>query len=182
MNTTFDIDAYNRKCRSDDRVYETTYRPSLRRPVLLLLLMAFVFLAGYASAQGVSETRNFARSGPYNSQWSDPAVGANTDRHQGRGPGTFEDAGKGRITFDVKADSKGNARIAVQDVGDTKNFKHLTLNGKKIDVPAPRKNGGWSYVNLSGLKAAWNTVTLRTHLKPGLPKTRQDGFGVKTCK
>lgn len=129
----------------------------------------------------LSQTRAFERSGPYASDWTAIPSGANPGAHQGRAAGVFEDAGRGRITFKVKTDAQGRARVAFQDVGDTGNFRGFAINGEAIDLPSQR-NGGWFTAELDfgvgGL--GWREVTARTTLRSGLPRSRQDGFGA--CK
>jgi hypothetical protein len=130
----------------------------------------------------LSQTRGFERSGPYSSDWSAIPAGANPGWHQGRKPGVFEDAGLGQITFEVKTDAQGRARVAFQDVGDTGAFQGFAINGEAIELPSQRRNGAWFTAELDfgvgGL--GWREVTARTTLRPGLARSRQDGFA--TCK
>ena len=130
----------------------------------------------------LSQTRAFERSGPYASDWTAIPAGANPGWHQGRQPGVFEDAGLGQITFKVKTDAQGRARVAFQDVGDTGNFQGFVLNGEAIELPSQRRNGAWFTAELDfGLGGlGWREVTARTTLRPGLLRSRQDGFGA--CK
>ena len=133
-------------------------------------------------ATTISQTRGFERSGPYRSQWSKPAREANERDHQGRRAATFEDAGLGTVTFEILADRNGRAVAQFQDVGDTKNFKSFSVNGRRLDIPAPRENRGIFRVALDFGKAGWQRVTASTTLRAGLPWTRQDGFSVGVCR
>ena len=124
-----------------------------------------------------SATRDFKRGGRIGSEWKSPATDGNTSDHQGRGVGTFEDGGQGMVKFKVKADADGKAVVGFQDVGDTKHFKSFLVNGEKIDVPAPGKNGGVLRVALDFGKAGWHKVVAITRLNTSRSGA-QDGFSV----
>lgn len=150
--------------------------------VLALLASASASFADPVSALSnftpdLSAVKDFKRSGSYASQWKTPQIGGNLVDHEGRSAGSFDDGGQGQVTFAVKAGSDGKATVVFQDVGDTKNFKDFTVNGKHIDVPAPRKNGGVLRVVLDFGKAGWHKVVATTTLKNNRAG-RQDGFSV----
>ena len=128
---------------------------------------------------GLSETRAFARSGPYSSDWSQVPDEVNPIAHQGREASVFEDAGRGRIRFKVKADANGRAWVAFQDIGDTVNFESFIINGETVDLPSQRRDGDWFTAELEfGVGGhGWHDVVARTTLRPGLARSRQDGFG-----
>lgn len=124
-----------------------------------------------------SETRNARRAGGYESQWSQLAERENLTDHEGRSAGSFEDGGKGVVRFGVMAGADGKAVVAFQDVGDTKNFKSFTVNGQKIDIPEPRKNGSILRVVIDFGRAGWHKVVAATRIDASRPG-RQDGFSV----
>jgi hypothetical protein len=152
-----------------------------------LPILAALFLATTADAAtitagiggGLSQTRGFERSGPYSSDWKSIPDVANLAAHQGRDADVFEDAGRGQITFKVKADANGRARVAFQDVGDTGNFHSFSINGQKVELPSQQRDGGWFTAELDfgvgGL--GWHQVVARTTLQSGLSRSPQDGIG-----
>lgn len=155
-----------------------------------LFIVVLLASAGSVSAAAVtlpgtgpiSENRGFTRGGPYDTKWKNPAETENTGDHQGRSAGTFEDSGRGQIEFEVKADKDGKAVVLLQDVGDTKHFGGFTLNGEKIDIPAPGKNASMLRVLLDFGAAGWHNVVAATTLKPGLKAGKLDGFSVGVCR
>lgn len=125
----------------------------------------------------LSDVRDLKRDGPYASEWKTPALEANHIEHEGRSVGSYDDHGRGMIRFAVRAGADGKATVSFQDVADTKNFKKFTVNGQKIDIPAPRENGSILSVVLDLGRAGWHQVVAVTELKGARPG-RQDGFSV----
>ncbi|MFQ8429965.1 hypothetical protein [Amaricoccus sp. W119] len=125
----------------------------------------------------LSAVRDLKRDGPYASEWKAPALGGNHVDHEGRSAGSYDDGGKGMVRFAVKAGADGKAKVSFQDVGDTKNFKKFTVNGQKIDIPAPRENGSILSVVLDLGRAGWHQVVAATELKSARAGL-QDGFSV----
>lgn len=125
----------------------------------------------------LSATRGFKRGGGTTSEWRNPATLGNDADHEGRSAGSFDDGGRGMVKFAVKADADGKAVIAFQDVGDTKHFKSFTVNGQKVDVPAPARDGGVLRVALDLGKAGWHKVVAITRLNTSRGGA-QDGFSV----
>jgi hypothetical protein len=154
----------------------------IRLVVLALLSSATIASAGpdvslSDSGSDLSQTRNFRRGGGYESQWSQPAKNSNALDHEGRAAGSFEDGGKGLVRFGVKAGADGKAVVSFQDVGDTKNFKSFTVNGQKVDIPEPRKNGSFFRVVIDFGREGWHKVIAATTLRN--PRSGlQDGFSV----
>lgn len=126
----------------------------------------------------VSLNRAFAATGPYAPRG--PGAGLNLSEHSGRAPGTWDDGDTGGLTFKVKADALGVARIALQDVRDTKNWRGMTIAGETVDLPSRRANGNWLTAEIDfgvgGLR--WHTVTVSTTYGPH----GSDGVGVKACR
>ncbi|TPE53506.1 hypothetical protein [Amaricoccus solimangrovi] len=155
----------------------------MKRLVLLALLAsASASYAGTVTSLSdftpdLSAVRNIRRDGPYASEWSLPAALGNLADHEGRSAGSFDDGGRGMLKFAVKAGADGKATIAFQDVGDTKYFKSFKVNGHKIDIPEPRKNGSILRVLVDLGSAGWHKVVAVTELK-GTRPGRQDGFSV----
>lgn len=153
---------------------------------IAILLLAS---AGAACAQTVREispgsgiydtTRELTRSGPRVSRWTSIPDGDNTASHEARPGRTFEDAGMGIITFEVKARNDGTARVQLHDVGDTKHFAGFTLNGQEIAIPEPRKNGSVFRVLLDFGSAGWHQVVAATRT---VAPTKLDGFSVGACR
>jgi hypothetical protein len=85
----------------------------------------------------------------------------------------------------MSADRRGQGRpqnVRTPRTFVTGNFQGFAINGEAIELPSQRRNGAWFTAELhfgvGGL--GWREVTARTTLRPGLDRSRQDGFGA--CK
>lgn len=157
----------------------------MKRIVLLALLASTsagfadtVTTASDRSAKG-SAIRNETRGGSYASEWSGAGDAHNLKDHEGRSAGTFEDGGRGKVEFEVKAGADGKAVIDFQDVGDTRNMKNFKVNGEKVAIPKPRADGSILRVVVDFGRSGWQKVVAATTLRGGGSHAgRQDGFSV----
>ena len=114
-----------------------------------------------------------ARGGPYATEWSDPKQ-INRSNHQGRHANVAEDWGLG--TLSVRFGGTGRAVAEFVDVGDTGNFLSADFGG--ATVTGRRGNGASLWIFFDFDEGEERVSTISTTLIPGLPPTRQDGFGV----
>ena len=115
-----------------------------------------------------------ARGGPYASEWSDPQI-INSHGHQGRHAGVAEDWGLGMLRLHFGG--TGRAVVEVVDACDTGNCKSVSF-GPGAVLNERRSNGASLWTLIDFEPGEDRMATFSTTLRPGLPTTRQDGFGV----
>lgn len=134
---------------------------------------ACVFAATVTFGQE-SQTRNHRNFGPSQGQYE--GTGGNVNH--GRDAGGWDTRGAEVTKFGVRAGADGKATVRLQDVGDTKFFEKLTLNGKRIEFPEPRNRNVVEVVMDFG-KPGWHAVTSRMSYGE---KTARQQDGYKVCK